>query len=153
METTHIYTLSDPETGKVRYVGKSDRPADRLKSHISSITGSSGEKSIWLNSLKNKNMKPVLNIIENVPVDKWIERERHWILHYSKTCDLVNIVHVGSNSSSYSGKNKRFSISLEIEYIELLKHICSVTRRTQTEELRIMIERRALEMGIKITKS
>jgi len=32
---TAIYTLSDPRTGAVRYVGKSERPDARFRDHVS----------------------------------------------------------------------------------------------------------------------
>ena len=31
---TFIYTLSDPITNEIRYVGKTKNPSDRLKGHI-----------------------------------------------------------------------------------------------------------------------
>ena len=40
------------------------------------------------------------------------------------------------------------SYSLESEYQELLKKIAEQNRRTMTEEVRIMIDHRALAMGL-----
>lgn len=46
------------------------------------------------------------------------------------------------------GKAKRMSFSLEDEYQSVLRQIAEKNGRTQTEELRIMIDLRASELGI-----
>lgn len=34
METTFIYSLKDPRTNEIKYVGKSNNPKNRLNRHI-----------------------------------------------------------------------------------------------------------------------
>lgn len=41
----------------------------------------------------------------------------------------------------------RTSFTLENEYLELFRRICSATRRSQTDELRLMIDSRAVALG------
>jgi hypothetical protein len=43
---------------------------------------------------------------------------------------------------------KRSSYSLEDEYVELFRTIAATTRRTMTEELRLMLDARAMALGL-----
>ena len=48
---------------------------------------------------------------------------------------------------------KRASYSLEDEYQELFREIATTTRRTMTEELRLMLDARAVALGIRPVKA
>jgi len=88
METTFIYVLKDPVTLEVRYVGKSNEPNKRLKSHLSKNKDIGTHKRNWLNTLEDK---PILEIIEKVDKKNWAEREKFYINYYlSCGCKLVN---------------------------------------------------------------
>lgn len=89
-ETTYIYTLSCPETGLVRYVGKSDFPEKRLVNHLKCEHVHS-KKSSWIISLKRKNLKPILEIIDIVPHCDWKIHEQQYIkMFLSCGAKLVN---------------------------------------------------------------
>lgn len=45
-------------------------------------------------------------------------------------------------------KVNRVSFSLENDYRALLQRIAQMSRRSMTDELRIMIDRRAIELGL-----
>ncbi|MDI9549780.1 MAG: hypothetical protein QM346_19475 [Chloroflexota bacterium] len=47
-----------------------------------------------------------------------------------------------------NSKIKRASFSLEEEYQELFKQIAKRTRRSMTDELRIMLDARAMTLGL-----
>ena len=53
MEYTHIYSLSDPNTGEIRYVGKTyNQLRKRLYSHLNECkTGNKSHKINWIKSL------------------------------------------------------------------------------------------------------
>jgi hypothetical protein len=76
----YIYTLSDPITKEVRYVGKSVNPKKRLDNHLH--VKKKQHCSCWIQSLKSKALKPEFSIIEITDKDNWIERERYWISYY-----------------------------------------------------------------------
>lgn len=57
-----IYTLSCPLSGDVKYVGRSINPEARLIQHLTDK--SSVKKYLWIRSLKQKGLKPVLQVIE-----------------------------------------------------------------------------------------
>lgn len=78
MNTTFIYVLIDPNTNLVRYVGKSNNPKRRYYKHCYRSKKNT-HKVNWINSLLDENKKPVLNIIDEVPVNDWIFWESYWI--------------------------------------------------------------------------
>lgn len=88
----YIYTLSDPETGVVRYIGKTTNPKDRINGHISeSKSGRYNNHRVnWGKSLIDKYLKPKMDIIDEV-VGDWEWLEVYWISQF-KTWgfDLTN---------------------------------------------------------------
>jgi excinuclease UvrABC nuclease subunit len=83
-----IYTLSDPRTGNVRYVGKSKNPTARLSSHL--LSGAS-----WIKELKSYDLAPVMNIVALVNEADANEKEALWIKHYKSNGHiLVNKCHL-----------------------------------------------------------
>jgi len=58
-ETGFVYTLSDPRTDNVRYVGATINPEERLKSHISAPH--SDRLSDWVDDLEDEDV-PVLGV-------------------------------------------------------------------------------------------
>lgn len=80
MGTTFIYTLSDPRTDEVRYVGKSNDPVSRLKSHMSQAKT---HKGWWIKNLVKSGFMPVMDVIDEVPDSEWAFWEQHWIQVFS----------------------------------------------------------------------
>lgn len=80
-QTTFIYKLIDPETLEIRYIGKANDPADRLKQHIAHSQNQSKDTHAghWIASLCKRDLKPLLEIIEEVPFAIWETRELYWI--------------------------------------------------------------------------
>lgn len=78
MTVNYIYGLCDPETGEVRYIGKSMRPRERLQNHMNEK--SKCHRSHWLQSLKRRGLVPDMVILETVcGLWPWQESERYWI--------------------------------------------------------------------------
>lgn len=80
-----IYGLKDPESGVIRYVGKTKNLKGRFWRHLHDNVKT--HKGCWLNSLKRKDLVPTLEILENCLESEWVEREKFWIKHYK---DLGN---------------------------------------------------------------
>ena len=77
MPITHIYILSDPETGVVRYIGKTRDPKARMRNHIG--RKENNHKGNWIESLRRKNLLPEVTFIDEVPTEEWSFWEQHWI--------------------------------------------------------------------------
>ena len=76
---TYIYILKDPISNLIRYVGKSNNPKDRLKNHVNLSKKDQSHKRNWILKLKKKGLKPVMEVIDVVPIDSWQFWETYWI--------------------------------------------------------------------------
>jgi hypothetical protein len=79
-----IYTLADPQTGEIRYVGKTLDLKHRIYQHHYTTfwANQKSHKSNWIKSLAARGLKPVIEAIEEIvnPTDEqWQEAERYWI--------------------------------------------------------------------------
>jgi hypothetical protein len=78
VNTTYIYTLSDPRNGAVRYVGKTDTPSRRARTHLKREPGHT-HKGKWVQSLLIAGVKPTLEVLDEVPYSEWMFWEQHWV--------------------------------------------------------------------------
>jgi hypothetical protein len=91
MKTTFIYALKDPDSGEVRYVGKSDCPEERLTSHLWHCHRTPTKKNNWLRKLLRENKRPNLDILDEVPYVEWPSWEVAYIEFFkSEGYRLVN---------------------------------------------------------------
>lgn len=102
-----IYGLADPRTGRIRYIGKSIRPIERLGNHVNEPT-SQCHRSHWLAELKALGLSPALVILEAVPSDKsWQQAERVWIASgRSSGWPLVNNTDGGDGVAGLSSESR-----------------------------------------------
>lgn len=78
---TTIYALHDPEDNGVRWVGRTQNMAVRLRAHMQPKVTETTPRAEWIRSLKAKGLQPVMR-----PLDRGrfgsveaCKRERHWI--------------------------------------------------------------------------
>jgi len=89
--------LVDPDTRKIRYIGKSNKPSKRLYDHIIGCKNSPTHKNNWIRSLLNESKRPEIEIIAEVPLSEWQMWEIYYIDKYRKDgYDLTNISDGGS---------------------------------------------------------
>lgn len=102
MKKTFIYTLVDPISGHVRYVGKTDYPDTRLKYHIKSIKVTKNKHKVsWIKNLLTMKLKPILEIIDEVNYSEWEFWEQHYIsLYKSWGFKLINKTFGGEGATS-----------------------------------------------------
>lgn len=122
-----IYTLSDPRTGDVRYVGKTIKNLkDRLNLHLwYAKKGNKTHRCNWVRLLFSLGLSPVISEIERIDLRKeWAERERYWIAFYkSNGADLTNAAdggegmhghrHTAEEKAKISAKNRGRVITQE----------------------------------------
>jgi group I intron endonuclease len=94
----YIYSLSDPITDEVRYIGKTIRPKQRYKEHIRNSKDKKTYSNCWINSLIKDGLKPILSILEECDESNWIEREIHHISLYE---NLTNLTKGGDGTNGF----------------------------------------------------
>ncbi len=111
--TVFIYALSDPETGEVRYVGKTMNMQARHKGHRNEK--SETHKCHWIAALKRKGLNPIieeLERIENSSEREWHQAERFWISYLRFLgCRLCNILK-GGHGPTMASRETALKISL-----------------------------------------
>lgn len=76
----YIYTLAEPDTGEIRYVGKTVNMAERLTQHRKEPRNK--EKQKWFDQLALDGQLPKIEALEHFPIsdyEEWKESERFWI--------------------------------------------------------------------------
>jgi group I intron endonuclease len=108
---TYIYVLKCPRTNEVRYVGKSNDPKRRYYGHMRTDKTACSYKKNWVQSLLKQGLKPVLEIIKEVPMGEWKDWEKYYIRYYKeKGCKLTNLgqggegLHFGNQTSFKKGQ-------------------------------------------------
>lgn len=96
METTNIYVLIDPITNMVRYVGKANNVTQRYTAHLNRARKHQIHKKNWIEKLKKEGLKPIIGVIDVVPINEWVFWETYWISQM-KTWgfDLINYTNGG----------------------------------------------------------
>lgn len=108
MRRIFIYTLSDPRTGEVRYVGKTTDIYYRLARHISDAKRSTRRrKDAWLKGIINVGLSPVLDILEECKDEDWKTTEQYWISQLKNWGFRLLNETLGGEGVLLSGRNKR----------------------------------------------
>ncbi len=139
----YIYTLSDPVTNQVRYIGKTNHLGKRLWSHLHSKDRS--HKTSWIKSLKG--LDPVMEILEEYIDEKEsYSAEMYWIGQFKVWgFNLVNLTSGGEGASSkdvlnFRNSNASISNSEALEIGLLLRGgILSITEIARTRRNSAML--------------
>lgn len=118
MVKIYIYSLIDPFTNEIRYVGKTKNLEKRFRHHINNSKKRNYHSANWIKSLLIKNRKPKIEILEECTKDNWEEREKYWISYYRKTYDLTNILDGGNGGATYGRLGKKWSKEHRNNYIK-----------------------------------
>ena len=88
-----IYRLINPLNDETIYVGKTiGRLCNRLSGHVHFARHKTFPKDRYILDLLNQGFKPKIELIEEVDIENWVERETFWIEYYKKiNKDLFNI--------------------------------------------------------------
>jgi hypothetical protein len=109
-DKAYIYTLSDPITLQIRYVGKTNAPRIRFVEHLRESTSSNKRKSDWISYLQVRGLLPILDVVEEhtlLDTRAWKHSERFWIQNLKGLgCDLLNVRKGGENDGFYDEEVK-----------------------------------------------
>lgn len=98
MKIAYIYGLKDPRDGQIYYVGKSNKPRQRLSQHLGREDCNKYKKA-WLTDLKRNGLRPNLVILEETK-GNWQDAERSWIAKgIDNDWPLTNIDYVKFDST------------------------------------------------------
>jgi hypothetical protein len=97
---TFIYTLEDPDTNEIRYVGKTVKCLKhRLTNHIYSIKKEKNHRTNWIKSIIKKGKKPIIKMIDSCSWEKSQDLETYWITKLkNKGANLVNLTNGGEGN-------------------------------------------------------
>jgi group I intron endonuclease len=100
----YIYTLSDPLTGEIRYIGKTNNLKTRYQTHVTTIKKS--HCSRWIHSLIKNGSKPIMEVLDIVGESNWVLMEQYWISQF-KTWGfrLCNHTQGGEGMYGYTPKH------------------------------------------------
>lgn len=88
-DTTFIYGLLEPDTGKLRYIGKANDPHKRLRQHLR--RKGKTHRAYWIESLTARGLVPELQLLLEVAKPEWEFWERDMIQTFREAgCKLVN---------------------------------------------------------------
>jgi hypothetical protein len=110
-----IYSLSDPRTKAVRYVGKSKNLKQRLKGHMGRQR-TEGMR-VWIADLKAARLKPTLEVIEHCSECDGDTREIFHITEFRRTGLLLNKGNGGNGVGKHSAETKKkISLSNKVTF-------------------------------------
>jgi group I intron endonuclease len=147
-----IYSLIDPETNEIRYIGLTFNDLkQRLKSHCSEKSNS--HKSNWIQSLKQKGLKPIIESIEDniLSYDEVCKREIFYIDKYkSEGHRLTNMSSGGNKNKKMSEETrKRMSESAKKRKFKLV--LSDTTKRIISEKTKKRFEQESERQKLRIS--
>lgn len=100
MKMVKIYTLEDPESGDIRYVGMTTGTLkQRLSQHVYDGRNRRSHKSNWISSMLKVDKRPVIKLLEECHEDIWEDVERMYIsLFKTWGFNLTNLDEGGKGS-------------------------------------------------------
>lgn len=91
MKPVLIYVLKCPNTGEVRYVGKTVCLRRRINEHLRDAGKEKNHRSYWIASLLAAGLAPVVEVIDEVSSEHWPQWEVAWIEFFKEQgARLVN---------------------------------------------------------------
>ena len=102
-----IYTLTDPITNQIRYVGITKNSLNkRLQGHIHDCKSKKPTHKInWIKSLLSKKLLPIIELLEEVETSIIFEMEMYWIAQFKAWgFNLTNSTEGGETPITKFGK-------------------------------------------------
>lgn len=109
-----IYTLSDPKTDELRYVGKTSMSLEeRLKHHIwPSSLKEKTYRANWISSLMAKGLKPKIELLEEHKTQSELDEAEIFYIEYFRAIGF-RLVNTSNGGDGWSKGQKRGAMSDE----------------------------------------
>lgn len=109
-----VYTLIDPRSKHIGYVGITNNPNLRMQQHLT-VRESNIKKNTWIDDLASEGLKPQMRIVEIVEsLEDARSLEKQWIQQHShQDICLVNIQHVPTQIDSIYDEPNKIAIDPE----------------------------------------
>lgn len=107
--TTIIYSLEDPDTNEIRYIGKTVKSLpSRLTNHIYTAKKINNHRCNWIKSIVKKGKKPLIKIIDSCDWKESAELEIYWITQFKNWgFNLVNSTEGGEGNLGFKLSKER----------------------------------------------
>jgi predicted GIY-YIG superfamily endonuclease len=149
-----VYTLADPRTNIVRYVGYTGKKLEaRLKTHLNDRERN--HRTFWISSLRADGLLPKIELIEAFESkEEALEAERYWIAicKYQFGFDLVNGTDGGECFTLSEAARKKLSQSHRGKrHTEATKRKMSETQKGKmfSEETRLRMSETRKRLGLR----
>lgn len=100
----YIYSLNDPKTKHVRYIGKTVNLQSRYSTHLYKARRRKDDTPVyqWMQALLNQGLYPEMDILEYGNGDQWRGAEKYWIqyFNYWSGSSLLNVTEGGEGLES-----------------------------------------------------
>lgn len=106
MKTVYIYTLSDPRTHEIRYVGKTVNIEKRYREHLNEYK-SRTYKEQWIHGMKKIGMKPILEVLDIVNDEDWCYWEKWWICMLKTWGIRLTNIGIGGEGGTMTEETKK----------------------------------------------
>lgn len=147
-----IYTLNDPRTGEVRYVGMTHRAA-RLYEHVYRPKRERTHVACWIKSLSDAGLRPSMVVLEEGVGPSWAERERYWISEMRRlSVRLTNLTDGGEGTLGWSPSEEfRRACGVRSKRVHTgLKRSPEARARMSAAQKRLAEERKASGVRVRI---
>lgn len=81
MKTVYIYTLTCPISKEILYIGKTINLKERLCGHYKEKRNNK-RKIDWIKKLRNENLKPIMEVLDEINLSDWTFWEKYWISQF-----------------------------------------------------------------------
>lgn len=116
MDKIYIYTLADPRTGEIRYIGKTNNLTTRYRHHLNKRRYTHAGN--WIYSLSTQNLYPIIEQLDVVDREYWRETEKYWISQFKTWGFKLTNFHEGGEGNGGGHK---------------LKHVTQLGRKASLE--------------------
>lgn len=108
MKTVFIYALKEPDTGEIRYVGKTVNLRKRFRKHLNQSRFENHHRANWIKSLLIRGLEPILETLDEVSEDFWPQWEVAYIEFFRESGNrLVNDNYGGEGSHNPSEETRK----------------------------------------------